>query len=483
MDNNEETTKVRLETDFFAEKRLLRALYNNPEYLEDNRVEESLFSSSSTKNIYRAIQNLKKRNIKISRDAILQEYSILDLNANENIVDIIADDSVKNEDLTDIICQLNDFKNRRATVKNLKDAIKVIEGTARVTPEEYEKIDENVSNALSKINPNSLNESHDIQEAMTTDKWFDNYLPEFKKRQNGKTYWFRNYLLDSLIEDGPQPGEIGLIAAASGSGKSTVCLNAVDRFIETHVPCAYYSLEMSGIATMDRLLSKRLHIPYKKIKDPGEDYEDILQAIEEEKKLLENNPLFRFCESGNVSLKKLEKDIIKFQKESGVKYWVIVIDLLSMIQDFIKMHNGANFAQGIEIAINMLSALAKKLGVHIMGVLQLKRDSESQATIHSVDDLDKLRPNRAQIKNAGAFLERARYVLTTFRKYQYAKLYLKKEEYEGILDDIIEVSIVKLNNGDVGDTVEGIFDAEYFDIIPIETVKNDADIQDEMFQQ
>ena len=66
MDNNEEITKVRLETDFFAEKRLLRALYNNPEYLEDNRVEESLFSSSSTKNIYRAIQNLKKRNIKIS---------------------------------------------------------------------------------------------------------------------------------------------------------------------------------------------------------------------------------------------------------------------------------------------------------------------------------------------------------------------------------------------------------------------------------
>ena len=116
-----------------------------------------------------------------------------------------------------------------------------------------------------------------------------------------------------------------------------------------------------------------------------------------------------------------------------------------------------------------------------MGVLQLKRDAESQATIHSVDDLDKLRPNRAQIKNAGAFFERARYVLTTFRKYQYAKLYLKKEEYEGILDDIIEVSIVKLNNGDVGDTVEGIFDAEYFDIIPIETVKNDADIQDEMF--
>lgn len=470
----------RLETDFFAERRLLRALYNNPEYFEDDRVDIDLLSSSSTKNIFRALKNLNERKITPTRDALLQEYSVIDLNANVYVVDAISDDSVKNEDLTDIIDQLIDFRKRREVVSHLKSAIKEIESTARVTEEQYEKIDDDIVNATSKLNPKS---EHNINDVMTFKEWFKNYKPEFAKRQNGKVYWFRNYMFDSLVEDGPQPGEIGIIASASGSGKSTVCANLVNGFIETHIPTAYYSLEMSQVATMDRILAKRCHIPYKKIKNPGDDYDEILAEIEAQRKELEENPLFRFCDSGDVSLKKLEKDIKKFQKETGIKYWVIVIDLLSMISDFTKFVYGANFAQGIEVAINKLSALAKKLGVHIIGVLQLNRSAEAQSGINSIDDLDKLRPNRAQIKNANAFLERSRYVITTFRKLPYAQLYLKEEEYEGQLDDIIEVSIVKLNNGEIGNSMYGIFDAEYFDIIPIEKEEYEANKQDEIFEE
>lgn len=482
MENKEDKTNIqkRLETDFFAEKRLLRALFNNPEYFEDERVDIDLLSSMSTKNVYTALQNLVNKKVTPTRDALLQEYSVIDLDASPYVVDVIADDSVKNEDLTDIIDQLRDFKKRREAVASLKSAIKTIENTARVTDEQYEKIDEDVVNATSQLNPKG--DEHDINDVMTFKEWFKNYKPEFAKRQNGKVYWFRNYMFDSLVEDGPQPGEIGIIASASGSGKSTVCANLVNGFIETHVPTAYYSLEMSQVATMDRILAKRCHIPYKKIKNPGDDYDEILAEIEAQRKELEDNPLFRFCDSGDVSLKKLEKDIKKFQKETGTKYWVIVIDLLSMISDFTKFVAGANFAQGIEVAINKLSALAKKLGVHIIGVLQLNRSAESQGGIHSIDDLDKLRPNRAQIKNANAFLERSRYVITTFRKLPYAKLFLKEEEYEGQLDDIIEVSIVKLNNGEIGESMYGIFDAEYFDILPIEKEEMEAEKQDELFE-
>lgn len=480
MEKEEKTNiQKRLETDFFAEKRLLRALYNNPEYFDDNRVDIDLLSSMSTKNVFTALQNLVGKGIKPTRDALLQEYSVIDLDASPYVVDIISDDSVKNENLTDIIDQLKDFKKRREAVASLKSAIKTIENTARVTDEQYEKIDEDIINATSQLNPKS--NEHDINDVMTFEQWFNSYKPEFAKRQNGKVYWFRNYMFDSLVEDGPQPGEIGIIASASGSGKSTVCANLVNGFIETHIPTAYYSLEMSQVATMDRILAKRCHIPYKKIKNPGDDYDEILAEIEAQRKELKDNPLFRFCDSGDVSLKKLEKDIKRFQKETNTRYWIVVVDLLSMVSDFTKFTAGANFAQGIEVAVNKLSALAKKLGVHFIGVLQLNRNAEAQGGINSIDDLDKLKPNRAQIKNANAFLERARYVVTTFRKLPYAKLFLKEEEYEGQLDDIIEVSIVKLNNGEIGESMYGIFDAEYFDILPIEKEETEADIQDEAF--
>lgn len=481
MENKEEKTNIqkRLETDFFAEKRLLRALYNNPEYFEDERVDIDLLSSMSTKNVFTALQNLVNKGITPTRDALLQEYSVIDLDASPYVVDVISDESVKNEDLTDIISQLKDFRKRREAVASLKSAIKTIENTARVTNEQYEKIDEDIVNATSQLNPKG--DEHDIDDVMTFEQWFNSYKPEFAKRQNGKVYWFRNYMFDSLVEDGPQPGEIGIIASASGSGKSTVCANLVNGFIETHIPTAYYSLEMSQVATMDRILAKRCHIPYKKIKNPGDDYDEILAEIEAQRKELKDNPLFRFCDSGDVSLKKLEKDIKRFQKETNTRYWIVVVDLLSMVSDFTKFTAGANFAQGIEVAVNKLSALAKRLGVHFIGVLQLNRNAEAQGGVNSIDDLDKLKPNRAQIKNANAFLERARYVVTTFRKLPYAKLFLKEEEYEGLLDDIIEVSIVKLNNGEIGESMYGIFDAEYFDILPMEKEETEAEIQDKAF--
>lgn len=477
--DNTDTLRKRLAVDFFAEHRLLRAIYNNPDFLE--KVDIDILTSSSTKNVYRAMANLKKKGVPLTRDSLLQEYSVIDLNASSSVIDTVADESVKETCLTDILDQLADCKRRRAAVASLKDAVKTIENSPRISEEEWDSIDQKLSEAGNSLKPQSETENFSL-EPQTTSEWCEAYFKEFEKRRSGKVYWFRHYMFDALVEDGPQPGEIGIIASASGSGKSTVCLNLMNNLIETGVPCAYYSLEMSAVTTMDRLLSKRLHIPYKKIKNPSsEDFEELLETMKRERAVLEANKLFRICESGDVSLSKLEKDVIRFQKESGCRYWIILVDLLSMIQDFTKYVSGANFAQGIEVAINKLSALAKKLGVHIIGVLQLNRAAEAGVTVNSLDDLEKLRPNRAQIKNAGAFLERARYVLTAFRKLPYAKLYLQPEEYQDVLEDVIELSIVKQNDGEIGETARGIFDGEYFDILPIEETITDQQRQDAMF--
>lgn len=477
-DKEENLTFKRLEVDFFAEKRLLRALYNNPEYIDDPKVTVDLFSSSSTKNAYRALCNLKERGIKATRDSLAQEYSVLDLDASSYVVDAVADDSVKNEDLTDVIDQLRDFQRRRKAENDLKKAQKIISSSARLTEEELADVKSLVSEAEDTLSSKS---SAGYDDVMTMKQWaYDKYLPEFEKREKGKVYWFRNYIFDNLIPDGPEPGQIGIIASASGSGKSTVCLNLVNNLIECQVPAMYYSLEMSSVATMDRLLSKRTGIPYSKIKNPGEEYDETKAKLNDELQSLEDNKLFRFCESGDIDLDRLEKDIIKFKQEAGVNYAVVVLDLLSMVRDFTKFLNGFNMAQGIEVAINKLSNLTKKLNVHVIGVLQLNRAAEADASIHSYDDLDKLKPNRAQIKNANAFLERSRYVMATFRKQMYAKLFLEPEEYQD-KEDIIECYIVKQNEGEIGHVEKGLFDGEHFNIIPIEHDEDTTEEQDNEF--
>jgi hypothetical protein len=105
------------------------------------------------------------------------------------------------------------------------------------------------------------------------------------------------------------------------------------------------------------------------------------------------------------------------------------------------------------------------MNVHIIGTLQLTREVE-KTSVSNWDDLDKLRPSRATIKNAGAFLERSRYVITSFRKKMYAELFLEEDEYKNKIDEI-EVSIVKQNNGEIGKTVSAFFDSDHFDIIPM----------------
>ena len=225
----------------------------------------------------------------------------------------------------------------------------------------------------------------------------------------------------------------------------------------------YFSLEMSSATTMDRLLSKRLEIPYSDIinpKDPGA-FEDVLSMIDAEREQLSTNIRFRFSEDPSISLNDLKKHIRKFQTDMGQNYCIVVLDLLSMITDFTKVANGMNFAQGIEVAVNKLSAISKEMGVHVVGVLQLNRAQETDVKCNDLKDLERFRPNRAQIKNAGAWIERSRYVLTTFRERMYAELYLDPSVYENLVD-VMEVQLVKANSAKIGKTVKALFVPEYF---------------------
>lgn len=454
------------QVDLFAEKRLLQTLYYQTEFLDHIKVNEEIFSSSSTRNVYKAILDLKESKIRFSRDALLQAYSKIDIDASQNIIDVVTEkQNQKLESIDDIIKQLEDAKQRRSIKANLKQAIEEIDTLTHINEENTDKIKELIENAEASLKIHS----DDVKRVMTFEEWASDYEKELNLRKKGKQYNFYNFILDELIPDGPRPGEIGIVASSSGSGKSTIIINAVNSLIDVQIPCMYISLEMSSIATMDRLLSKRLEIKYSDIVNPKEQgqYEDICSIIETETLKLTSNKRFRFSEDPSMSLSDLRKHIKKFQTDLGQKYCIIFIDLLSMITDFMKLKNGLNLAQGIEDKMNILSAIAKEFGVHIIGVLQLNRSQESEVKCNDVKDLQKFKPNRSQIKNGGGWNERARYVITSFRERMYAELYLEPLQYEDMLD-IVECTVVKYNNGPIGKSIRGLFNGEYFSVEPID---------------
>ena len=272
------------------------------------------------------------------------------------------------------------------------------------------------------------------------------YHKKIEDRKNGQVYSFHNPVFDSLITEGPTPGHGGIIGGSTGMGKSALCLNVINDLINADVPCMYFPIEMGMENTIDRLASIRTGYPFKEIvrigkgRDPNTELEaEILHEIDG----LCVHPNFAIVNKANIDMRKLKTYIKRFQaKLPGSKYCIVFIDLLLMIQDF--YDSGSNMATQIERAVNKLDILAKELGIHWVGVVQLNRSVESDKVL-SEQSIDKLRPTRSSIKNSSALLERARWAITVFRKKYFADLYLTEEQAEGI-PDIAEIQLMKAND-------------------------------------
>ena len=242
----------------------------------------------------------------------------------------------------------------------------------------------------------------------------------------------------------------------------------------------YYSLEMGKADTMDRLIALRKQLPLSDIINPPDTdtWQVLKKEIQQECEILKQNKNFRFSECASISLPQVKQDITKFQTDIGQQYCIVVFDLLSMVKEFmVTDKSGVNFAQGIEVAINVLNAMAKELGFHYIAVLQMNRKGEDER-IDDVKDINKFRPTRTGIKNSGAFLERCRYALSLFRPRYYAEEYIEDTALWEDMQDICQVSSLKQNQGKVGKLGDYLFNPDYMEMTPME----DTEIKDEVVE-
>lgn len=431
-----------------SEYRLLNAVYLDKSILDNTDYNEDLYIHSTCKAISRAISDLAKNNLPINNLSVYTEASKYEMNISKDIIDSVINinkEPVKT--IKDIVNILKSAKKSIAAKDCLMSAQEILSTNLTITPEVREELKKTLYEAEDLVLSDN---SDNFKKAITTAEWMSDYMEAYKKRINGKQYWFNEPVLDAIVVDGPIPETGGIIAAQSGMGKSTFVLNLVNKFIDSGIPCMYFSLEMGAVSTMDRLLSSRLKIPYQDIVNPpdNETFYTIYKRIEEERKRIQANRNFRFSENPDISINELKKEIKKFQTDINEQYCVVIIDLITMVKDFcVDGSSGANLATTIEMAINKMNALSKELKIHYIGTAQLNRTGES-ANVTDVDDIDKFRPSRHQIKNSGALLERCRYAISLFRRKFYIDQYFPDDPEAQAEDDMIEVQLLKQSNGE-----------------------------------
>jgi replicative DNA helicase len=463
----ETNASIAARPDRLAEYRIIIELFNNPETLNNPNVSEDLFNFTITKNIYKSIANIYDKKLKPSVENVTQELMNIDFDANEKVLPEILSTGIKpTGDISDAIEQLKDFTKRQEVIANLNAAILNIKNGAKLSPETIELVRSKIDAADLKL----TEQAYDNKRVYTLEEFGDSYLEQTKAREFGRVYKF-GHGIDLILNDGPAPGDFGVLSGQTGTGKSLVALDIVDSLINQDIPTMYFSIEMSGVSTFDRIVARRKTIPYANIVHPEiDEWLAIRTAQEETVKELKGHKNFRFCEAATVSLADIRRHIKKFQADIGQLYCIVIIDLLSQVTDFVKQTHGQNQAFSIEKAVNDFSAICKECQVHGLGIIQLNRGSMANKP-SSIDAIKKMRPTVYELKNAGAWGERARYVLGAFRLRHFAKQLLNMTDDElnaedDTKTDILELSCLKQNNGNLG-RVNFIFDGEYFQLAPL----------------
>lgn len=300
----------------------------------------------------------------------------------------------------------------------------------------------------------------------------ENYRGVLIKRKRGE-YKFStgDSHLDSHLAQGFPPGEITTLFGATGVGKSMFALNLVNKQINKRIPSVYYTLEMSEIASMDRLISIRQKIPasFFRLNEDGELPDEAFKLLEQESRYLKKyEDSFFLVENPSISLSDFEVTIKEAQKRMNTRYLIATVDLFTMLSDV------GQKADEIEQAMNKLHSIVKRTGIHALIVVQANRSADG-ARVATIEQINNLRPSLNHIKNANAMAERSRLVLGAFRpKYYASRLFPESEDLE-LMEDQLQLQILKQSSGEVGKIIRYVYDAECFRVYPLISEEDDLD--------
>ena len=244
--------------------------------------------------------------------------------------------------------------------------------------------------------------------------------------------------LDKMTS-GWQNSDLIIIAARPAMGKTAFVLSmAKNMAVNNKIPVALFSLEMSNVQLVNRLIVNVCEIPGEKIKS-GQLAPYEWGQLDYKIKELYDAPLF-VDDTPSLSVFELRTKARRLVREHGVK--VIIIDYLQLMNA-----SGMSFGsrqEEVSTISRSLKGLAKELNIPIIALSQLNRGVESRGGIEGK------RPQLSDLRESGAIEQDADMVCFIHRP-EYYKIY--QDEKGNDLHGMAEIIIAKHRNGAVGDVL------------------------------
>ncbi len=243
---------------------------------------------------------------------------------------------------------------------------------------------------------------------------------------------------DSLdkVTSGWQPSDLIIIAARPGMGKTAFVLSmARNVAIDYGHPVALFSLEMSSVQLITRLISSETGLSSEKLRT-GKLEKHEWEQLSIKVKNLEKAPLF-IDDTPSLSIFDLRAKSRRLASQHGIK--LIIVDYLQLMTAGGNNGKGSgNREQEISTISRNLKALAKELGVPVIALSQLSRAVESRPG-HK-------RPLLSDLRESGAIEQDADIVSFIYRP-EYYKLDEWDDEGNSPTQGQAEFIIAKHRNG------------------------------------
>ena len=240
--------------------------------------------------------------------------------------------------------------------------------------------------------------------------------------------------LDKLTS-GWQPSDLIIIAARPGMGKTAFVLSmARNMAIDFGHPVALFSLEMSSVQLITRLISSETGLPSEKLRT-GKLEKHEWEQLSIKVKDLEKAPLY-IDDTPSLSIFDLRAKARRLSSQFGIK--MIIVDYLQLMTAGGNGKDGGNREQEISTISRNLKALAKELMVPVIALSQLSRAVETRGSSK--------RPLLSDLRESGAIEQDADIVSFIYRP-EYYKIEEWDDEEQSPTQGQAEFIVAKHRNG------------------------------------
>jgi len=241
------------------------------------------------------------------------------------------------------------------------------------------------------------------------------------------------------ITSGWQASDLVIIAGRPAMGKTSFALSMAKNIAADYqLPMAFFSLEMSNVQLVNRLISNCCEIQGSKILN-GQLQRDEWDRLDNRINSLMGAPLY-IDDTPGLSVFELRTKARRLVREHGVK--IIMIDYLQLMNA-----NGMRFSsrqEEVSTISRSLKGLAKELDIPILALSQLNRGVESR------EGLEGKRPQLSDLRESGAIEQDADMVLFVHRPEYY---HIYQDDHGRDLHGMAQIIIAKHRKGATGDVL------------------------------